>query len=397
MKTGSRSRATHYTHERPRRKLSAIRVTTHRSPASVSPAEAVQTVGWVAVDTGDFCAQMIKYPLIHLNLPCGVVHHKLLRPDVLFKTACGAVETQLTSHGGAQMARIARIIGISTLGLALTGCVTQEKYNALKLDRDALSEQLAKAQGDANSARSAAEAYKAQLDNVNGQGGNMMALVTSLRDQNASLQSQYDDINRKYMDALNRPMGSSPLPIELSNTLQNFANQNPELVEFDAGRGIVKFKSDVTFASGDATVTPKAKDVLSKFATILNSSSAASYELLVAGHTDNMRVSNPNTIAKGHKDNWHLSAHRAISVAGELISQNVNSQRIGVLGYGEQRPVASNASETGRTQNRRVEVLILPNQVRSGTAVTNSGGSNPQRPLNKDQMTSTPTAPIINK
>lgn len=295
------------------------------------------------------------------------------------------------------MARIARFIGISAVGLALTGCVTQEKYNALKLDRDALAEQLAKAQGDANAARSASDAYKAQLDNVNGQGGNMMALVTSLRDQNSALQSQYDDINRKYMEALNRPMGSSQLPAELTNTLQNFANQNPELVEFDAGRGIVKFKSDVTFASGDATVTPRAKDVLGKFAAILNSPSAAGYELLVAGHTDNMRVSNPNTIAKGHKDNWYLSAHRAISVAGELIGQNVGSQRIGVLGYGEQRPIASNASETGRSQNRRVEVLILPNQVRSGATLTTSGKQAAPKAINKDQITNAPTGNVVNK
>lgn len=298
------------------------------------------------------------------------------------------------------MARIARLIGISTLGLALTGCVTQEKYNALKLDRDALAEQLAKAQGDANSARTAADAFKSQLDNMNSQGGTQTALVGNLSNQLQSLQSQYDDLNRKYMEALNRPMGSSPLPQELSNTLEAFASQNPELVDFDAARGIVKFKSDVTFASGDAAVTPKAKEVLAKFATILNSNSASGYELLVAGHTDNMRVSNPNTIAKGHKDNWYLSAHRAISVAGELIGQNVSSQRVGVLGYGENRPIASNASEGGRSQNRRVEVLILPTQIRGGAGVATTPRSSNTKTtpnLNKDAVTNTPTGPAINK
>lgn len=298
------------------------------------------------------------------------------------------------------MARIARLIGISTLGLALTGCVTQEKYNALKLDRDALAEQLAKAQGDANSARSSADAFKSQLDNMNSQGGTQTALVGNLSNQLQSLQSQYDDLNRKYMEALNRPMGSSPLPQELSNTLDTFASQNPDLVEFDAARGIVKFKSDVTFASGDAAVTPKAKEVLAKFSTILNSNSASGYELLVAGHTDNMRVSNPNTIAKGHKDNWYLSAHRAISVAGELIGQNVSSQRVGVLGYGENRPIASNASEAGRSQNRRVEVLILPTQIRGGAGVATTPRSSNTKTtpnLNKDAVTNTPTGPAINK
>ena len=39
---------------------------------------------------------------------------------------------------------------------------------------------------------------------------------------------------------------------------------------------------------------------------------------MVAGHTDNQRVSNPETIEAGHQDNWYLSAHRAITVAAEL-------------------------------------------------------------------------------
>src|SRR5438045_3100591 len=75
----------------------------------------------------------------------------------------------------AHMARMARLIGVAALGLALTGvsgCVSQEKYNALKLDRDSLAEQLGKAQTDASSARAEADAFKNQLgllgNNANG-------------------------------------------------------------------------------------------------------------------------------------------------------------------------------------------------------------------------------------
>lgn len=295
------------------------------------------------------------------------------------------------------MARTARLLGVATLGIALTGCVTQEKYNALKLDRDALSEQLAKAQSDANAARSESEAYKAQLGNLNANGGNMTALLDNMRQQNVALQSQYDELNRKYMEAMNRPVGSAPLPPELTSTLQRFANENPDLVEFDASRGMVKFKSDVTFGSGDAAVTAKAKEVINKFAAILNSPSAKGYELLVAGHTDNMRVSNPNTVAKGHKNNWFLSAHRAISVAEELMGQQVNQQRLAVVGYADQRPVASNSNEAGRAQNRRVEVLILPNQIRGGVANTPTGatGTGAARPnANKDTISNINPAPV---
>src|SRR5206468_8868986 len=101
------------------------------------------------------------------------------------------------------------------------------------------------------------------------------------------------------------------LPEPLTNELRAFAAANPDLVDFDAARGIVKFKSDVTFATGSADVTPKAKEAIDRFAAILNSGAASGYELVVAGHTDNTRVVNEKTIAAGHKDNWYLSAHRA--------------------------------------------------------------------------------------
>ena len=56
-------------------------------------------------------------------------------------------------------------------------------------------------------------------------------------------------------------------PQALTNELSAFARQNPDLVDFDAARGIVKFKSDVTFAAGSMpTLTPKAKEAIDRFA-----------------------------------------------------------------------------------------------------------------------------------
>src|SRR3954465_1047300 len=105
------------------------------------------------------------------------------------------------------MARLPRIIGTVVLGLALTGCVSQEKYNALKLDRDGLAEQLAKAQTDASSARAEADSYKGQLSLLNQNGGSMNGLVANLQQQLAQVQAQYDELNRQYQTAMNRPAG----------------------------------------------------------------------------------------------------------------------------------------------------------------------------------------------
>jgi chemotaxis protein MotB len=297
------------------------------------------------------------------------------------------------------------LIGVGLLLTTFTGCVAQEKYNALKLERDGLAEQLGKAQNDASAARTEADAYKGQLDAVMQGGQGQAALLKNFQDQLALKDSEIAELNRRYADAIARAgTGGPALSPQLTNELNAFANANPDLVDFDSARGIVKFKSDVTFATGEAILQPKAKDVISRFSQILNSGGASSYELLVAGHTDNTRVSNPRTIQAGHKDNWYLSSHRAISVGEELMSHQVNSQRLGVVGYADQRPIASNTSESGRAQNRRVEVLILPTTVRGGGSVAGSSptrSSAPKPAINKDTATGgtvrTDTGPVLNK
>src|SRR3954454_21365092 len=137
------------------------------------------------------------------------------------------------------------LIGAGALSLAvLSGCVSQEKYNALKLERDGLAEQLGKSQTDATAARQEADAYKNQLATLMNQGGSLNGLVTNLQQQNANLQSQLDELNRRYAEAMNRVGTGTALPQPLTNALTEFAQQNPDLVEFDAALGIVKFKSD---------------------------------------------------------------------------------------------------------------------------------------------------------
>jgi chemotaxis protein MotB len=270
----------------------------------------------------------------------------------------------------------------------------------MKLSRDQAVEQLASAEADAKSSRSQADAYKAQLDAIANSGNTKDAMLANYASQVAQLQAENATINQKYEDSLNRPaqvleMGATALPPELSNQLTQFANENPDIVTFDAARGVVKFKSDVTFASGSTDLNDRAVTTLQRFASILNSSEAVGYELMVAGHTDNQRVTRQSTIDQGNFDNWYLSAHRAISVAAELVKNGVSKTRLGVAGYADQQPIASNSSSAGRAQNRRVEIVILPTHPRSGS-VANTGGADvasqriAPRHLDKDSAVTDP-------
>jgi len=257
------------------------------------------------------------------------------------------------------MNSLAKVVSITALGMILTGCVAQEKFNAMSLDRDRLAEQLAAAQTEASAARAEAESFRQQLALLSSGQGGAQQIIANLSSQNAELQRQLDELNRKYAEIAGRPVGAPALPASLDNALKQLAAANPDLLEFDSERGILRFKADVTFASGDASLTPKGSDVIRRFAAILNQQ-AKGFEFVVAGHTDNTRVQNPETIRKGHKDNWYLSAHRGITVAQALINENVSPSRMGITGFADQRPVAPNTSDAGKARNRRVEVLILP-------------------------------------
>jgi len=264
---------------------------------------------------------------------------------------------------------------VCLVAFALTGCVSQDKYAALKLSHDALVERLSQADAEAQAAKARAATATEMVSSLGGSQDARTAHLLNLQQANADLQDQVKELTRRYEEAVKLIGSNSPLPLDLSTALNDFANQHPDLVEFDAGRGMVKFKSDVTFASGSSDLTDKARPVLEQLTQILNSEQARDYDLMVAGHTDSKPVTNPETIRKGHKDNWHLSAHRAIAVSSALQAQGVSPKRIAVVGYADQRPAASGGSEQDTQQNRRVEVLILPTTAtgRPGTATASDG------------------------
>jgi chemotaxis protein MotB len=298
-------------------------------------------------------------------------------------------------------------IAISFLGFALVGCVPAEKYNALKLAYEADAQKLANAESQLRGAQAEADAHKRHLQALMDNNNDGSAAFANVNAQLIELQGRYGDLQKRYEEAINKLGSFQPLPPMLANALTDFANANPDIVDFDSSKGIVKFKSDVTFNTGSAELRSEARSVINKFAQILNSPAASGYELQVAGHTDSQQVKNQATIKAGHFDNWYLSSHRAITVGKALMSQNIAPNRIATVGYAEQHPIASNASESGRAQNRRVEVLILPNQVRT-TAAAGEATQTPtpapapaktsKAPLNKDTPTAnTDARPLLNK
>lgn len=137
------------------------------------------------------------------------------------------------------------------------------------------------------------------------------------------------------------------------------------MVEYDASRGLVKFKSDLLFEKGSDAVTNQAAGAVKTLCGILNTEAAKEFHIIVAGHTDDIPILRPQTKVD-HPTNWHLSVHRAISVE-QLMEQNgTPPTRLSVRGFGEYRPLEPNAAgKKGNPKNRRVRDLY-----RSGRHIT---------------------------
>jgi chemotaxis protein MotB len=133
-----------------------------------------------------------------------------------------------------------------------------------------------------------------------------------------------------------------------------------DLVSFDAARGIVKFKSDLLFEKGSDEVAPTAMEAVKALCGILNTDQAKEFDIIIAGHTDDLPILKPETKAK-HPSNWYLSAHRAISILDVMTGNGIASERASIRGFGEHRPIVPNEPDKkGNPQNRRVEIYIIP-------------------------------------
>ena len=125
----------------------------------------------------------------------------------------------------------------------------------------------------------------------------------------------------------------------------------------------VQFESAILFDIDSSTLKPSAKDNIQQMATVLVK--YPDTDLLILGHTD-------NTGSESH--NQMLSEQRAVSVKDYLVTYGVQPGRLQSRGYGETRPVASNETVEGRTQNRRVEIQIAANQALKEKAAAQEGG-----------------------
>jgi len=249
------------------------------------------------------------------------------------------------------------------------GCVSQSEYDKLWETNRSLENQVARLGDELDSCRDS-------LSSLEGDAGDAGSVITRLRDQNQQLRDQLGEAQRSlrmFEDRMNA-MDIAAIDPRTDRALRMLASEHPDLIVYDADRGMLRLTSDLTFASGSDEVKRDAASTLERLAGVLGSSDASGYDIQIVGHTDDR---NPGAVTRrSHPTNMHLSAHRAIAVRNVLGASGVDWGRMSVMGWGEHRPAVPNNPDAGTAENRRVEIFLTP----SGWEGAASGGATADAP-----------------
>jgi chemotaxis protein MotB len=216
---------------------------------------------------------------------------------------------------------------LSTAGGERDACQTKVKD---------LSEELAQT-------KLARDEEKKKREAAEGQTGDLTKNLTSTAQELDSLRKQKVEAEKRL--AAQRA---------LTERFRKMIDSGKIKISLRGGRMIMNLPSGVLFASGKADLSPEGKTVLTDVASVLKE--FPDRKFVIAGHTDNAPLRGSKL-----KDNWELSTARALTVTKFLIGGGVGPSALSAAGYGEFDPIADNGSDAGKQENRRIEIILVPN------------------------------------
>jgi chemotaxis protein MotB len=259
-----------------------------------------------------------------------------------------------------QAAKLSVLLFVCVAMFLTNGCVSERQYRDLKIANSTQQRRIDQLESELQATKLELEQAQRGLQASSNRGSietdAMKQKIAALEEELAAKKALIARMQHQLV------YGGAALPVELNAMLEDFA-KGKEMITYDASKGMVKFKSDLLFAKGSDEVTPEAVAALQTLCQIMNSEQGKEFDLIVAGHTDDIPIAKAETKAK-HPTNWHLSADRAVSVVLEMAKCGISPERMSARGFSEFRPVVPNeANKRGNPQNRRVEIYIVPKGV----------------------------------
>lgn len=260
---------------------------------------------------------------------------------------------------------IGKIGAILGMALIMTSCVSKKQFDALNTNYNQCITNIGERQrviqdlkgvnaglaSENNLLKGQNDALKSSLDaclaNTGKGSANIDKLIGEINSSNKYIK-QLISTNSKN-DSLNLALSN-----RLKRSLDNVADGDVQ-VKVLKGVVMISLSDNMLYKTGDYNILPAAQEVLGKVAKVINDYDT--YSVLIEGNTDNVPLNSNNL----PKDNWDLSALRATSMAKVLQTKfGVDPARITAGGRSEYNPKTTNASVSGRAENRRTEIIIMP-------------------------------------
>ena len=242
------------------------------------------------------------------------------------------------------------------------GCVSSSKYRALEArasaDRTDLQGQIAALQSQKKELGTQKATLERDLSGLRQDKERVEAELKTLNNRLAQLERQTAEVSAQKDEEIRKLTGTYD---DLVKDLKSEIEKGEIKVTQIRDKLSVNLVEKVLFDSGRAEVKAQGEEVLKKVGAILRD--VKGKEIRVEGYTDDVPIG--ENLRKRFPTNWELSTQRATNVLRFLQDQaGLDGARLSAVGYGPFRPVADNKTPEGRSQNRRIEIVLAPQDVK---------------------------------
>jgi chemotaxis protein MotB len=250
--------------------------------------------------------------------------------------------------------RFGRVLLLAALIPASACGIKEELYNAKVAELQKTRAELDAQKKAADDYRKQAEATQAKLDADNqALKFRLKQLGQNVADTTADLAAAHkrmDEMKKAQEQAERRAQQFRDMVAKFKSMIDAGKLQ----VEIRNGLMLVKLPDNILFDPGKTELKQAGKDAIAEVAKILAGIEGRKFQ--VTGHTDNIPIKSAK-----FKSNWELSAARAVEVVKFMAQNGMDPKRLSAAGYADELPVASNDTDEGRRQNRRIEIVVQPN------------------------------------
>ncbi|WP_109098668.1 OmpA family protein [Aquimarina sp. AU58] len=306
---------------------------------------------------------------------------------------------------------IKRIVSVILVGTLMTSCVSskvykelESKYARLKRENRKTKDELAALEKTSDANRKALEQLDAEYQKVKAERDDLQGKYNAAQANYENLKDSYDALEknssaaiaanskknrellkqleekeralaeeRNRLDALQRDLASRSKRVDelegliaakdakmqalksaISKALRNFEGKGLTVEERN-GKVYISMENKLLFESGSWAVGAQGQKAVRQLGKVLGDNTDIA--VLIEGHTDNVPYTGNGQLS----GNWDLSTKRATAIVNILLqNQKIDPQNITAAGRGEFAPVASNDTSTGKSKNRRIEVILTP-------------------------------------